>query len=421
MSCGFAHSTIGVLSQTSSEKKHERVTYEMEYFVNRSEDGQPVSFFQPPNASDPAYWWVVAGVASYSTQDIVLMAQVIVPTPPVCGGFGVLGTSLISIDNVADPPLDWTYHSLELPNTNACTNWFVGMTHSDGKDSDLAYIIGTNGEQSYDANGCAVCSNSSVVLARANITDLRRLRWGTEVEFWCESAAPTKSSLSGKKSGDGEWSKTCPNAQLRPLFTPTDCGAPNCAISEMSLFYNFYLGRWYAFAVQGFGPDINFWFSESNDVTSSWASQTVYVSTHLPIAIASAALFLSTVSFDVHFLPPFPAFSFTIGKPQSDPGFFSYAAKAHPGLQLLGDELVFSFATNTFNISTLADEGLASIYTPQLVSVQVAYASSLVIILISALLSVFVLAATTIAIVFVVQLRQRWTNKTAKSAYSPLN
>lgn len=289
VSCGFAHSTIGVLSQTSSEEKHERVTYEMEYFVNRSKDGQPVSFFQPPNASDPAYWWVVAGVASYSTQDIVLMAQVIVPAAPACGGFGVLGTSLISIDNVADPPLDWTYHSLQLPHTDACTNWFVGMTHSDGKDSDLAYILGTNGEQSYDANGCAVCSNSSVVLARANITDLRRLRWDSEVEFWCESAtsattstkssSSSSSSFSGTKSGGGKWSKTCPNAQLRPLFTPTDCGAPNCAISEMSLFYNFYLGRWYAFAVQGFGPDINFWFSESSDVTSSWASQTVYVAT----------------------------------------------------------------------------------------------------------------------------------------------
>ena len=113
---------------------------------------------------------------------------------------------------------------------------------------------------------------------------------------------------------------------------------------------------------------------------------------------------------------------YEIGKPQSTSGLFSYAAKAHPGLQLLEDELVFSFATNSFNVSTLGDPGMASIYTPQVVSLQIAYASSLVIILISALLSVFVLTAAIIAVVFVVRLRQNWMNKDPQDAnYAPLN
>jgi len=387
MSCGFAHSTLGILTQSSSLETNQRVAYDVEFFVNRTSDKAPVPFFSPPNTSSPNYWWVVSGVASYATQDIVLMAQVIAPAPAVCFGFAVEGTALISIDNVMDPLEQWKYSSMEVPGTGACTNWFVGMTHSDGKDSDEVYIVGTNGIASVDEHGCHVCSNSSVVLARANITDLRNLKWNDAVEFWCEDdSSDTSSSWFGASSSSGKWNSDCPNNKLRPLFTPTNCGSSNCPISEMSLFYNFYLGRWYTFVVRGFGPHIDFWFSESSDVTSSWDSQNVY----------------------------------TIEPPKSDlTVFMNYAAKAHPGLQLLSDELVFSFATNALNIDTLADEGMGSIYTPQLVSMQIAYASSLMIILLSAMLSVFVLAGATIAVVFVIRLRQNWT-KNKLSDYAPL-
>ena len=236
MNCGFAHSTIGVLTQTSTQKTDQRVTYDMQYYVNRSKGAgnSPVPFFQQPNASDPSYWWVVSGAASYEHQSIVLMAQVIAPSPS-CGGFAVEGSTLISIDNVADDPSDWTYGSARVPNTDACTNWFVGMAHTDGKDSDEVYVLGTHGKLSHDKNGCAVCSNSSVVLARANISALQDLAWSTSAEYWCESTAPPSSSKGGT------WTRSCTNDRLRPLFTPTDCGAPNCAISEMSLVYNFYI------------------------------------------------------------------------------------------------------------------------------------------------------------------------------------
>ncbi len=144
--------------------------------------------------------------------------------------------------------------------------------------------------------------------------------------------------------------------------------------------------------VAGFGPTIDFWFSESSDVTGAWASQPVL----------------------------------EIGGAATGPGCFSYAAKAHPSLQLLRDELVLSYVTNTVNVSQLAEPGVASVlYTPQVASLQIASASSLMIILLSALLSAFVLAGAIIALVFVARLRQKWAANTAANSsansYAPLN
>ena len=104
------------------------------------------------------------------------MAQIIGPNA-TCRGFAVDGTAMLAIENVEDPVLDWRYSHYDLPDTDACTNWFVGMTHIDAKDSDEVYIVGTTGGTVISDQGCATCTNSSVVLAKANITDLQAGKW----------------------------------------------------------------------------------------------------------------------------------------------------------------------------------------------------------------------------------------------------
>jgi hypothetical protein len=327
------------------------------------------------------------------------MTQVIETAPAECGGFQVAGTTLISIDNAASPPLEWTYQSLQLPGTDACTNWFVDMAHTDGHDSNEVYIVGTAGTTVTDGS-CTSCVNSSVVLARANISDLQAPAWAGAAEFWCEesgeSAAGELSTTGSDSSGwwfsgrppplsAGKWAADCPATQLRPLFTNKDCGLADCAVSEMSLVFDFYLGRWVSVIVKGLSTSVQMWFSESDDVTSPWTSQHVY----------------------------------TVPQTLSGAGLVSYAGKVHPELRLLRDEIVFSFATNSWgNVSVLVEPGMASIYTPHLVSVQVAYASSLTVILIGALLSFCVLAAAVAAIVFVVHLRRRWPHGKPSTSYT---
>lgn len=118
------HQTMALQSDAASDSPLE--------FVWRVDEatGLPLNLFAPAGSATRAvrcdapfdeptpYYWVVSGIesssAGLSPGRLVLLAQRIVATPGKGLGFGVLGTTLIAVDNAADSPTAWRFRSANL-------------------------------------------------------------------------------------------------------------------------------------------------------------------------------------------------------------------------------------------------------------------------------------------------------------------
>ena len=97
------------------------------------------------------YDWIVSGIESSAAGlgpgRLVLLAQRVVATPGHGLGFGVLGTTLIAVDNADDPPTAWRFRSANLTrcaSASVCVFVHMGPSIARNECRDEACIVASN-------------------------------------------------------------------------------------------------------------------------------------------------------------------------------------------------------------------------------------------------------------------------------------
>ena len=107
----FIHNSIGLSQCTGSH-------FVIHYHWKQSEDGEPRAFFMSPHPNE--FWWPLDGFI-YAGRLFIGLLRVAPARPngPLHLPFRLLGTSLIEVDNPADPPDQWNGRMRELSRTGA--------------------------------------------------------------------------------------------------------------------------------------------------------------------------------------------------------------------------------------------------------------------------------------------------------------
>ena len=326
-------------------------------------DGRPINFFRTnesvheealacedrfnPLADAKPFYWVVAGIASDVAiggaapwGSLLLMAERIQVDPQFPLGFQVLGTTAIAIQDATPAPGEWNYTSRDLTtcvpwSSETCETWStaVAAAPADGGGSGLCadggcvYLLGGMGSPG---------SGAGQALLRGRLDALLLL------EFTAIELLMSDGTWSPFQPGEGARFRSRANAGWARSHWLSGGRAPQPAVprslfpqqqAEGSLHFATKYGRWLFGAFNEFvGQTLLLWSSATADVASEWSSCAVYT------------------------LPP----------PFSDASqYFAYAVKLHPHLARTDDELVITYVANAWNVSMLFKPGNATIYTPQ--------------------------------------------------------
>lgn len=221
----FPHSSMAIVNMSGDQLP----SY---YFTNlpNSYDVDPMGLFRPDNPSDPEeFYWTVEGIIAPTSQQLLVIAQVIVDTNTGLG-FTQMGTDVILVSNPLEPLENWNYTTSRILESNTNLTWNSGITFYEG----YFYLVGLD--------------NLNAYLARINESDMTNFNW-EEMTFW---------------SQDNVWDNDIGN--LLPLFPSI--------YTEGTLQFHPYMQRWFLILAQAYQGSI--YIAHSPSITGPYTIEPIY-------------------------------------------------------------------------------------------------------------------------------------------------